>query len=77
MLELSDVGLMNKSTEVTRHKAGTKVEWGIHYAFDQTDGGFTLNGLGVCAHEACVRFGRSKDLLTSQSQPRYEGFYIK
>ena len=52
MLELSDVGLMNKSTEVTRHKAGTKVEWGIHYVFDQTDKGFTLNGLGIYTHEA-------------------------
>ena len=43
---------MNKSTEVTRHKAGTKVEQGIHYVFDQTDKGFTLNSLGIYTHEA-------------------------
>ena len=43
---------MNKSTEVTRHKAGTKVEQGICYVFDQTDKGFTLNGLGIYTHEA-------------------------
>ena len=42
VLELSDVGLMNKST---RHKAGTKVEQGICYVFDQTNKGFTFNGL--------------------------------
>ena len=40
VLEISDVGLMNKATRITRHKAGIGVEQGMCYVLDQTDEGY-------------------------------------
>ena len=52
-VKIWDVGLMNKATQVARHNAGTRVERGIRYVFDQTNKGFTPNGLVIYTHEAC------------------------
>ena len=40
VLEISDVGLMNKATQITRHKAGIGVEQVMCYVLDQTDEGY-------------------------------------
>ena len=53
LLEISDVGLMNKATRITRHKAGIGVEQGMCYVLDQTDEGYHPHRVSINTERKC------------------------
>ena len=53
MLEISDVGLMNKATRIARHKAGIGVEQGMCYVLDQTDEGYHPHRVSINTERKC------------------------
>ena len=53
VLEISDVGLMNKATRIARHKAGIGVEQGMCYVLDQTDEGYHPHRVSIYTKRKC------------------------
>ena len=53
VLEISDVGLMNKATRIARHKAGIGVEQGMCYVLDQTNEGYHPHRVSIYTKRKC------------------------